>query len=68
METKILKSKSQLPVILVVFGITGDLIKQKVLSSLYSLFLDGKFTKGSKIICLIRKDWQNKDLREYLEE
>ncbi|MEI6887305.1 MAG: hypothetical protein WCK31_03660 [bacterium] len=62
-----LKEKSS-PVILTIFGITGDLIKQKVLLSLYSLFLDHKFANGSKIICFIRKDWKDSDLSEYLKK
>jgi glucose-6-phosphate 1-dehydrogenase len=44
------------PVILVIFGITGDLAKRKVLPALYHLCHDNLLPDGTKIVGISRRD------------
>lgn len=55
------------PVCLVVFGITGDLAKRKVLPAIYHLFKEGLFTDGTQIIGTSRQAITPEDLLKEVE-
>ena len=61
-------SKFQLPTIFVLFGITGDLVKKKILRSLYSLYIKGLLPKRFQVVGFARKPYTNETIREYLRE
>jgi glucose-6-phosphate 1-dehydrogenase len=55
------------PTTLVIFGITGDLVKTKLLRALFNLFLQGQLPKKDFLILgLSRRNWEDDDLRAYL--
>lgn len=57
------------PTTLVIFGITGDLVKTKLLRALFNLFLQGQLPKQDFLVLgLSRRDWDDKNLRRYLKE
>ncbi len=57
------------PTTLIVFGITGDLVKTKLLKALFNLFLQGQLPKKDFLVLgLSRRDWKDDDLRVYLEK
>ncbi|MGI6278295.1 MAG: glucose-6-phosphate dehydrogenase [Patescibacteria group bacterium] len=57
------------PTTLVIFGITGDLVKTKLLWALFNLFLQGKLPKKDFLVLgLSRRDWDDNDLRAHLEK
>lgn len=60
------QTKFQLPTIFVVFGITGDLVKKKILRSLYTLHLKQLLPKKFQLIGFARKDYDDETIREYL--
>lgn len=57
---------SEAPVI-VIFGITGDLSKRKLLPALYHLFREGRLDPDSKIIGTSRHDLSKEDLINTVE-
>lgn len=57
------------PTTLVIFGITGDLVKTKLLRALFNLFLQGQLPKQDfSVLGLSRRDWDDENLRHYLKE
>ena len=59
---------AQGPTTLVIFGITGDLVKTKLLPALFGLFIKNQLPKDFLVLGLSRRDWDDNDLRAYLEE
>lgn len=62
-----MKSKFETPTIYIVFGITGDLFKRKILKSIYSLYTKNSLPKKFIIFGFGRRDWTSEDLRKYLK-
>ena len=56
------------PTTLVIFGITGDLVKTKLLQALFSLFSQEQLKKDFLVLGVSRRDWDDDDLRRYLKE
>ena len=55
--------KSDGPIGLVIFGITGDLAHRKLVPALYQLALDGHLPEELHIIGFARRDWTDEKLR-----
>ena len=53
---------------IVVFGVTGDLTRRKLLPALYELQLAGRLPEDFHIIGFARRDWTDEFLRETLRE
>lgn len=56
------------PSILVIFGITGDLAKRKVLPALYHLCKENLLPEGTKIIGISRKHVKNQEIIDTIHE
>jgi len=68
MPTDITQSpKFVLPTIFVVFGITGDLVKRKILRAMYHLYTKELLPKKFRIYGFARRELTDPQLREYLE-
>ncbi len=52
------------PTSLVIFGFTGDLVKRKLLPSLYHLEMDGELTDQVAIVGIVRRDISLDDLKQ----
>lgn len=55
-----------IPTVFVAFGITGDLMRQKILPALFTLHQKNELPDNFEIIGISRKAWSNVDLREYV--
>ncbi len=51
------------PLVIFVFGVTGDLTRTKLVPALYSLYLNGRLTE-LRIVGFARRDWSDEYLRE----
>lgn len=58
--------KFTLPTIFVIFGITGDLVKKKILKALYHLYIKKYFPPRFRLYGFSRRDMSNEELRKYL--
>jgi len=56
---------SRPPVAIIIFGITGDLARRKLIPSLWSLFINGNLPEKFSIVGFVRKKWSDNDLRNY---
>ena len=56
------------PVSIVIFGITGDLARRKLIPALWKLFIRGNLPDDFSIIGFIRKKWSDNDLKKYVED
>lgn len=56
------------PIAFVVFGVTGDLTRRKLIPALYELELGGRLEDRLHIIGFARRDWTDETLREILRE
>ncbi len=63
--TRILRRMSKT---MLVFGITGDLMRLKGLPALFALFQKGALPKDFKVIGLSRKAWPDEEFRAYAVE
>ncbi len=61
-------SKFTLPTIFIIFGITGDLVKKKILKALYHLYIKKYFPSKFRVYGFSRRDYSNENLRSYLLE
>jgi glucose-6-phosphate 1-dehydrogenase len=59
-------SKFILPTIIVIFGITGDLVRKKILRALYDLYIKKTLPQRFRVYGFSRRDYSNEDLRHYL--
>ncbi len=56
---------SKPPVTVIIFGITGDLARRKLIPALWNLFTSGNLPEKFSIVGFVRKNWSDKDLRNY---
>ncbi|MFQ5451984.1 MAG: glucose-6-phosphate dehydrogenase, partial [Candidatus Paceibacterota bacterium] len=59
-------TKFSLPTVFVLFGITGDLVRRKILLSLYSLYCKNLLPEKLQIYGFSRRDFDDESLRNYL--
>ncbi len=55
-----------MPEVFVAFGVTGDLMRQKILPELFSLYSRGVLPDDFHIIGVSRRDWSDHDLQTYV--
>ncbi len=67
MRKKILPTIPQTPTVIILFGITGDLVRQKILTGLFQLYTDNLLPVQWSVIGIGRRDFSDADLREYLQ-
>ena len=56
------------PSIFVAFGVTGNLMRLKILPALYALHTKGELPERFAILGVSRQDWSHADLRAYVAE
>jgi glucose-6-phosphate 1-dehydrogenase len=56
------------PTVFVLFGITGDLVKRKILPSLYNLYINKLLPDKWQVYGFGRRDWNDEQLRMYLKD
>lgn len=56
------------PFDIVIFGVTGDLSKQKLIPALFHRFLDGQIDNESKIIGISRKPFSSEEFLNFVRE
>ncbi len=56
------------PIAFVIFGVTGDLTRRKLIPAIYELKLAGRLEVPFYIIGFARRDWTDDSLREHLSE
>ncbi len=61
-------SKFELPTIFVIFGITGDLMRKKILRSLYHLYIKKLLPERFKIYGFARRPFSDEEMQQYLKE
>lgn len=57
--------KFKSPITIVIFGITGDLARRKLIPALWNLFINGNLPEKFFIVGFARKNWSNEDLKNY---
>ncbi|MCI0566543.1 glucose-6-phosphate dehydrogenase (NADP(+)), partial [bacterium] len=60
--------KALTPTTIVIFGITGDLAKRKLIPALWHLFAKGYLPDEFSIVGFARREWTDEELRAYVEE
>ncbi|MBP9691336.1 glucose-6-phosphate dehydrogenase (NADP(+)), partial [Candidatus Woesebacteria bacterium] len=65
-DTNALPPKFTLPTIFVIFGITGDLVKKKILKALYDLYLKKRLPERFRVYGFSRREYDDAELRTYL--
>ena len=56
------------PCVLVLFGVTGDLSRKKLLPAIYDLPNRGLLPPGFSLVGFARRDWENEDFRQIAYE
>src|SRR5664279_1214801 len=56
------------PVAVVIFGVTGDLTRRKLIPALYELTLAGHLPTPFYVVGFARRDWDDEKLRSVLRE
>ena len=56
------------PCVLVMFGITGDLARHKLLPAIYDLANRGLLSPSFSLVGVGRRSWSDDDLRDYVEK
>ncbi|MEU8342581.1 glucose-6-phosphate 1-dehydrogenase [Actinomadura meyerae] len=56
------------PCVLVLFGVTGDLSRKKLLPAIYDLANRGLLPPGFALVGFARRDWENEDFRQIAYE
>jgi len=56
------------PTTIVIFGITGDLAKRKLIPALWRLFVKGYLPDEFSIIGFARREWSDDELRVYVKD
>ena len=49
---------------IVIFGVTGDLTRRKLIPAIYELFLNNRIPKNLWVIGFARKEWDDSLLRD----
>ena len=60
------QNQNQGPVAFVIFGVTGDLTRRKLIPALYELKIAGRLPAELYVIGFARRDWSDDHLRETL--
>ncbi len=68
MNANAVPSKFELPTIFVIFGVTGDLVKKKILKALYHLYRKKRLPERFRVYGFSRRDFDDAMLRSYLRE
>ncbi|WP_207933934.1 glucose-6-phosphate dehydrogenase [Actinomadura sp. KC06] len=56
------------PCVLVLFGVTGDLSRKKLLPAIYDLANRGLLPPGFSLVGFARRDWEHEDFRQIAHE
>ncbi len=67
-QKRILPTLPQTPTIIVLFGITGDLVRKKILSSLFHLYSDNLLPPHWSVVGTGRRAYTDETLRAYLKD
>lgn len=62
------KKKAVPPMVLVIFGATGDLARNKLFSAIFDLANKGKLPDKYSIIGFSRRDWTDQDFQNFVSE
>ena len=68
MSGEIPSSKFELPTVFVILGVTGDLVKKKILRALYHLYHKNRLPKKFLVYGFSRRDFDDHMLKNYLLE
>lgn len=55
------------PIVFILFGITGDLAKKKIIPAIFSLHRDGKLPKDFSVVGFGRRDFTKKEFESYIK-
>ncbi len=67
MQKTAMPSKFALPTIFVIFGVTGDLVRKKILKALYHLYRKKRLPERFRVYGFSRRDYDDERLRGYLK-
>ena len=56
------------PSVLVLFGVTGDLARKKLLPAIYDLANHGALPPGFGLVGFARRDWTNEQFLRHIED
>src|SRR6059036_443508 len=56
------------PCVLVMFGVTGDLARKKLMPAIYDLANRGLLPPTFSLVGFARRDWEHEDFREIVHE
>ena len=56
------------PCVLVIFGVTGDLSRKKLMPAVYDLANRGLLPPGFSLVGFARRDWENQDFAQVVYE
>ncbi len=56
------------PSSLVIFGVTGDLSRKKLMPAVYDLANRGLLPPGFALVGFARRDWENQDFEKVVKE
>ncbi len=57
-----------MPTIIIIFGVTGDLMKKKIAPALFGLFQEGKLPAKTKIIGFARRPLSDEGFKDHVQE
>src|SRR5437764_1025027 len=60
--------KFEIPTVFVLFGITGDLAKKKIIKALYSLFLKNLLPKKFQVVGFSRREFTDAQIRDFVKQ
>lgn len=60
--------RKNIPTIMVALGVTGDLMKLKVLPAVFRLHTSGELPEHFRLVGFSRRDWSDDDFRGFLRE
>src|SRR5438105_15661774 len=60
--------KNNFPVILTLFGVTGDLSRKKLLPALWHLFEQNKFPHGFALVGFGRRPWSQDEFKSFMSD
>ena len=56
------------PCVLVLFGVTGDLSRKKLMPAVYDLANRGMLPPGFGLVGFARRDWENRDFAQVVHD
>jgi glucose-6-phosphate 1-dehydrogenase len=62
-----MQTKTNIPTILVIFGATGDLMKKKIIPSVYHLYVNKRLPKDFRVIGVARRELTDKQFQKHVE-